>query len=309
MTREISKKSPTVALSARFVTQNRVSTPAGSIVMSAQMLDEGSPTVCGGNSGDGIEWGKKLRQAENPFLNQCSEKAIELTCNLCGSHNFAPSGPIDNICLGCGAWTRQRVVKFWLDHLDIVKPGARVMHIAPEKGMSRYLSERLGDGYEAYDINPNQYPYAKAKKLDLVTGVENLSSEYYDLILHSHVMEHIPCNITAVLYHLHRALKPTGYQVMAIPILGGHYSEHLGPLTKEEATKRFGQWDHCRHFSFTDLHKTLGMIFKLPLEYDAGTIVSRDQLERAGIPLELQRGLTGSTIFTFGKADLLLRGA
>ena len=42
--------------------------------------------------------------------------------------------------------------------------------------------------------------------------------------------------MTAILYHLHRALKPDGRQVCCIPFMRErHYAEDLGPLTAGEA--------------------------------------------------------------------------
>lgn len=244
---------------------------------------------------------------ENPYLIKCAEEGVELTCNLCGSHHIEASGPEDNRCKDCGAWTRQRAVKFFLDKLNFLRPGSRVMHIAPEKGLSDYIRSVVGDGYESFDIDPSSCAVPDTKKFDLTTDCQLIPSNYYDLVIHSHVMEHIFCNVTAVLWHLHRAVKVDGYHFMMIPILGGNYGEDLGSLSPEEATRRFGQPDHCRHYSFVDLHKTLGMVFKLPEDYDLAKVATQQEIENAGIPPEFTRGYTGSTVFTFRKEDILLR--
>lgn len=244
----------------------------------------------------------------NAYLLDCAERGVVLTCNVCGSNKIGPSGPEDNQCWDCGSWTRQRAVRFFLDNINILKPGAKVMHIAPEKGLAEYMRSVVGEGYESFDIDPSSCRVEGTKKLDLTSECHLLPSNHYDLVIHSHVMEHIFCNVTAVMWHLHRAVKDTGYHFMMLPILGGHYREDIGPLTPEDATARFGQPDHCRHYSFVDLDKTLGMVFKLPAKYDLTTVATREELDRAGIPVEMTYGFTGSTVFTFKKDDLLLRG-
>src|SRR3546814_17373430 len=89
-----------------------------------------------------------------------------------------------------------------------------------------------------------------------------------DLILHSHVMEHIPCNITAVLYHLHRSLKPEGKQVCCVPIIrDGPYAEDLGPTSADDAAARFGQDDHVRTFGGQATRRHSGMLFSLPASH------------------------------------------
>ena len=137
-------------------------------------------------------------------------------------------------------------MQLFLEQMDLVRPGIRIMHLAPEAGMSRKLID-AGAIYEAYDINPSLYRHCKVNYMDLL-DCERLPSRRYDLIIHSHVIEHVPCNITAVLFHLHRALKDCGTHIFAIPIHGGSYVEDLGPMGEEERMRRFNQSDHVRKF-------------------------------------------------------------
>nr|WP_226946814.1 class I SAM-dependent methyltransferase [Rhizorhabdus phycosphaerae] len=146
--------------------------------------------------------------------------------------------------------------------------------------------------------------------MDLVRDAAALPSGHYDLIIHSHVMEHIPGNVTAVLYHLHRALKPEGRHICCIPIIrDGHSAEDLGPLDPADATARFGQDDHVRRFGGRDVQQTLGMIFRLPEHYDLTATFDEPTLIRNNIPRVVWRGWCPSSVLALGKEDLLLRGA
>jgi len=241
------------------------------------------------------------------YLTALKNSGIVLACNVCGSPELIPHrGGVDVLCGACNAYSRTRATKFILDYLNVLKPNARVMHLSPEPGLFRYISNKVGDGYQAFDLDPNRYAFANATKLDLVHDCESLPRNEYDLILHSHVFEHLPCNYTAVLFHLHRSLKPDGVHVMVLPFMPGHYDEYLGTLPNQQATARFGQYDHCRWFGANDLGVTVGMIFSLPETYDLTAYADSESLDRAAIPAVYRSGYTTSSVLVCRKHDLLL---
>jgi phosphoglycolate phosphatase len=183
----------------------------------------------------------------------------------------------------------------------------RVMHIAPERGLYNYISTIENVRYELFDLNPEKYTFAKVTRLDLVTDLVAMPSRTYDVVMHSHVMEHVLGNVTAVLFHLHRLLKDDGEQFCIIPLMSGHYSEDLGPLPKEERTRRFGQFDHVRRFGREQAKQTVGMLFKLPEDYDLEAIFDPALLDRHNIPAYSRKGLSPDTVLRLKKSDLLLR--
>src|SRR5215216_1764659 len=106
-----------------------------------------------------------------------------MICNICGaSAGVEKDGFADSYCENCDSYIRTRALKFVLDHLGVVRPGARVMHLSPEPGLSRFIQGVVGDGYEAFDIDPQRYAFAAAKKLDLVNECESIPSGVYDLV-------------------------------------------------------------------------------------------------------------------------------
>ena len=232
----------------------------------------------------------------------------DMLCNCCGGAEFAAKGRRPGIrCTKCHAVERTRALRLVLEALDLPKPASRVLHFAPEYGLHEWLRARAGAGYDPVDFSPSRYKWAGARKMDLTTDAEGLKSETYDLILHSHVMEHIPCNTTAVLYHLHRALKPDGMQVCCIPFLPGRrYEESLEPLSEEVAAARFGQRDHVRVFGALDAERTIGMVFNLP-DYDIRKLVPEADLMKYNIPEYAWTGLSQHTILVLRKDDLKLR--
>lgn len=209
-------------------------------------------------------------------------------------------------CLDCGSLERTRVMQLLIDQHQLIKSCDRIMHIAPERGISARIQEIPDVIYEAYDLFPEQYEFAGAKRMDLAKSCEALPSNHYDVIIHSHVMEHIPCNITAVLFHLHRSLKFDGVHIFSIPILSGHYDDCLGGINDEARIQRFGQDDHVRRFGLADIHATLGMIFPLPDHYDLEVSLPRDLLDRHNIPESARTGFSSSSVFMMRKDQFKL---
>lgn len=210
-------------------------------------------------------------------------------------------------CNKCGSLERGRSFKLLLDYHKIPKPGANILHFAPERGMSGWLNTTNANHYDAVDLDPNRYPHANVRAFDASKDCETLEENYYDLIIHSHILEHIPCNIAYVLYHISRALKPDGFHVFCVPLMRGYYGEDLAPLSKEEATKRFGQFDHLRRFGKLDMERHLGSIMNIDLDYSLYKTHSKEELDAVNIPESEREGLMGSTIFVTRKHDYKLQ--
>ena len=119
-------------------------------------------------------------------------------------------------------------------------------------------------------------------------------------------MEHVKCNFTYVLYHLHRSLKPEGWHICVIPFCSGYYDECLGDIGAEEATRRFSQADHVRCFGRDDIESTLGKVLKFGKAIDVTKDFSPATLREANIPERSWRGLTADTVLCLRKYDMKL---
>ena len=232
------------------------------------------------------------------------------SCNVCGGSRIAPGGARGlPVCRDCSAHPVTRLLWLTLAAHDLLKPGKRVLHIAPERAFAPRLREIFGSGYDPVDIDPAAYEHVSGvRRMDLCADAPKLETASYDLIIHSHVMEHLRCNVTAVLFHLHRALRPGGAQVCCIPFSrNNHSSEDLTPLSAEEATLRFGQGDHVRRFGDADVHATLGMLFRLPESYDLTRSFAPELLAAHASPEAFWRAWTPHSVLVLEKGDLLLR--
>lgn len=229
----------------------------------------------------------------------------ELVCNVCGGTEFIDLRRRQKVrCVECRTVERGRLLYMALLDLDLIKPNAKVLHIAPEAGIGRQIRKVVQNGYHGVDLHHKRFPSdLGVRKFNLVTDAEKLPSHTYDLVVHSHVMEHIPCDTTMVLLHLHRSLKATGKHVFCIPISKGNYKSNFNPMSGEDRTNEFGQFDHVRRFGRADLNHHIGMVFHLT-PYDPLVLHSRNEILRMNAPLPKPGVVTSNTIFVQEKNSL-----
>ena len=230
-----------------------------------------------------------------------------MECNICGSVEFEDfNGRTKAVCTNCRSMERTRALFHLVNDLDVLKPGAKVLHFAPEMSLARLFIERVGDeNYHRHDFSPELFPpELGVTRFDLVTDVWGLPDDTYDLIIHSHVLEHVPCWLAAVFWNLQRALKPDGRHVFALPFLDvGGSSENLDPSIGDDARQiAFGQRDHVRAFSLHDVDATLGTLFTLN-DTNSRFILDEDFARKHNIA----RGEVAKTFFALRKSDWRLR--
>jgi phosphoglycolate phosphatase len=227
-------------------------------------------------------------------------------CNVCGHDAFVDFNRRPNVrCPRCGSLERTRLLMLHLERFDL-RPSMRVLHLAPEGGLANALSGRVGE-YVPADFDVERYRHIPGvRPIDLTRPASYEAFGRFDLIIHLHVIEHIPYNYSALLLRLHRMLTPTGVHAFGFPIYGGFYTEHWGPLTGEEATARFGQFDHVRRLSAPDIDRSVGAIFDIR-EPDYEAAFGAEALRDANVPDAAWRGWTGHSIFWLGAEAALFR--
>ena len=178
-------------------------------------------------------------------------------CNICQCEDFLEfSGRSAAQCSSCQSLERHRLVYVVLSDLGFVDSKKclglkRALHLAPEIMTYKYLAPVFGAGYVTSDMYPEKYPYSQSLRLALPDGFNVFPDNYFDLILHNHVLEHIPGCFKEHIDEFTRILKIGGSMVFTIPgvrqdidsIEGG---ENLP--SDEERLKYHGQRDHYKTF-------------------------------------------------------------
>jgi phosphoglycolate phosphatase len=235
-------------------------------------------------------------------------RSAEPRCNVCGGTSFTDVGVRAAVrCAECGSLERTRLMKLVIDDRSLVTAATRVLHIAPEPGLARSFIA-AGADCRFVDLDPAGFPdLAGVERLDLCRDLDALDDRSFDLVVHSHVLEHVPCNYTYVLFHLHRLLADEGAIVCCIPFLPGHYGSDTSPdVTADQRNERYGQWDHVRRFGTEDLDLSLGRVYDLPATYDARDLVDEASLVAANVPLHAWTGFTPHSVLVFARGDYRL---
>lgn len=184
---------------------------------------------------------------------------MAISCNICGSLDFQPFNvnPRENAqCANCGSLERHRALHYVLNSRGFLRPelkgSRRCLQLAPEKVTYDYISQVFGSGYTTSDLTPEKYKHAKCLKLALPEGFQMIPDEYFYLILHNHVLEHIPGRFSSHVDQFYRILEYGGSMIFTIPdsyickgiaktVEGG---EDLP--SDEDRLKKFGQGDHYK---------------------------------------------------------------
>ena len=231
-----------------------------------------------------------------------------MLCNICGGTSFVDMKSRKNVkCSACESLERTRIMALFIDYYDLAHKDTRILHIAPERGLAESLYKIAGKNCVFVDLAPENFSFSKrlkVEKLDLCKDLEFINDNSYDLIIHSHVIEHILCNYTYVLHHLHRIMSEEGTMLCSIPIMSGYFDYSTVPgLSSAERLERFGQKDHTTRFGRKDLHMHLGKVIRINDTYDLTDYFSEDDLMTYNIP---RRTWKGYSVYVLRKSDFLI---
>jgi SAM-dependent methyltransferase len=171
------------------------------------------------------------------------------TCPICGYHakSFLSAGlyvkRANEKCPSCGSLTRHRHVWLLLDKYLKGKRDISILHFSPEKPIADRLVKREGVDYKTsqYDRNVAANYYLDIQAIDL-------PDNQFDIIICSHVLEHIPDDQKAM-REMYRILKPGGIAIISVPLWPSekHATYENSAITDErDRIIHFGQFDHLR---------------------------------------------------------------
>jgi SAM-dependent methyltransferase len=231
-------------------------------------------------------------------------------CPICDGVAFEPFHDRPRArCASCQSLERTRYLWLFLTRTKLLGPGMRVLHVSPERCLSARIRGIVGDGYDAADLDPDRYrtPDVDVRRLDLCNDIAAIGDSRYDLLMHLHVLEHLPCRLDFVLAESMRILTPGGRMIFAVPIGRGRTTEDWSPkLTPAERTRLFGQSDHVRQLGRADfpaMIETAAGPYAMPGPrlLDPDSFADREILEAAAIPYDRAKEMTGTALFQIRK--------
>ncbi|MBE8953848.1 MAG: methyltransferase domain-containing protein [Quinella sp. 1Q7] len=134
-----------------------------------------------------------------------------------------------------------------MQKLDWHRNGMRVLHFAPEPCFYQLFASLKDIDYWSVDLDTKRYKGRVRKKVD-ITDI-TFDDDSFDLIMCTHVLEHIPDDRKAM-RELYRVLKPkTGIALLNVPLYNIPATfENPEYNTPELRLKYFGQADHVRKY-------------------------------------------------------------
>jgi SAM-dependent methyltransferase len=141
------------------------------------------------------------------------------------------------LCPRCRSHPRHRAIALLVDRGDL--PGRRLLHFAPEPLLDPVFARRPGVERVTADL------HAPAD-LRLDISDMDLPDASFDLILCSHVLEHVPDDLAAM-RELRRVLSGGGLALVLVPYRHGVTTFEDPSITAPlDRTVAFGQQDHVR---------------------------------------------------------------
>lgn len=169
-------------------------------------------------------------------------------CPVCArsSRRFKPFGAgsrEEAQCVHCNSLERHRFVWLYFQNRTDLFDGRekKFLHVAPEAALEPRLRERLGTNYITADIAATHVTI----KMD-ITDVQ-YPDDTFDVIYCSHVLEHVQEDRRAM-RELRRVLKPDGWAVLLVPIVGDITYEDPSITDRAGRLKAFGLEEHVRQY-------------------------------------------------------------
>lgn len=235
-------------------------------------------------------------------------------CPICKARDFDTYGNRAQArCMHCGALERGRLSWMILEKLNYLRPDIRILNLAPEPFMLTFGRKFFGDNYVAADFEPELFSKWKTPilKLDLCADIYPLPERSFDVVMHNHVLEHLPCDVASALKKLTRLVAPGGVHMFSVPIMPDRRTiEDLSPtLTTFERRSRFGQEDHMRMFGELDIHEYINAADLTNNLIPLNRLFSTVDLEIAALPLDCLERATSHHVFTWSNkynSDVLI---
>ena len=149
-------------------------------------------------------------------------------------------------CPACGCHDRERHLLMYLKASGLLPmmTGAKILHLAPEQHLQRFVRGALPAEYIQGDLYPDR---PDIERIDLQEVP--YQANYFDFVLANHVLEHVQDHLQS-LREIFRVLRPDGHAILQTPYSSilTHLFEDIGIQSNEARLQAYGQEDHRRMY-------------------------------------------------------------
>ena len=209
------------------------------------------------------------KRTQEPLINliYCSRTIFftgnNVYCPCCDTNfrRFYPSSKFGQ-CPKCGSGSRHRLLFLYLKNkTNFFNDKLIILHFAPEHCFYKLFSKLPNISYLSGDLGS-----ARAMERIDMTNIK-YPENYFDVILSSHVLEHIPDDYKAM-SELFRVLKPGGWSINQVPIDYGRKITLEIPNIKTEKERQliYGHHDHKRTYGRDYVSRLENVGFKVKID-------------------------------------------
>jgi SAM-dependent methyltransferase len=201
---------------------------------------------------------------------EAHEGQADRRCPCCGYvgkfRNFGSDGRPGAQCPACLSLERHRLLRLAVLQ-GVSFDGKRILHFAPEEAVTAEVKKAKAVAYETADL--------VSGRAMVTLDIENIDrpAEAYDLIICSHVLEHV--DDRKAIAEMFRILAPGGLLVALVPVIEGWLTtyEDSSKTSEKERELYFGQIDHVRLYGadLRDRVRAAGFVLD---EFTAGGVES-----------------------------------
>jgi SAM-dependent methyltransferase len=209
-----------------------------------------------------IWWRSQLPSLTSPVY-----LGFRYKCPLCRGHfrKFLPCGHKHSVlkdanvvgagyrlncrCPRCRSRDKERLLYLYLvNETEVFDEHVRLLHVAPERNLSKEFSKHRNIDYLTADLNLNAGRGSVMVQMD-ITDIQ-YEDNSFDVTICCHVLEHVSDDRKAM-SELYRTLKPGGWAILQVPVSFSLNStfEDATLTTSEGREKAFGQADHVRLYA------------------------------------------------------------
>ena len=206
---------------------------------------------------------RSVRERSARLLQLVRRLGFSVSCPLCDwrASSMIPAGVVskvfqeqkvigagwrpNNVCPRCGCNDRERLMFLFLrDIAHLGREPSRVLHVAPERRLARFMTSFPTIHYFSADLQePGVMTHMDVARAAFADNV-------FDAVLCNNVLEHVPDD-RAAMKELRRVMKPGAWAILQTPIslTLNATDEDLSVTSPQEREARFGQGDHCRMYA------------------------------------------------------------
>lgn len=213
------------------------------------------------------------RKHQRRITGRVAHRGNTVHCPCCGSSfdEFGPQIHPNRFCWECGSGERHRELWLYLDrNPDMLKPGMRVLHVAPEEALLPRFQNDPSIDYVAGDFE-QRFGNVRIDVTDL-----QFPDASFDAVMCNHVLEHVPDDRQAM-REIRRVLKDDGWAILMIPsVLRDDTYEDATITTRAGRQAAFGQTDHVRIYGWDYLDRLAESGFQVEAFKPEGTWPATD---------------------------------